>query len=68
MTNSQLLRDFMDRVWTGGDVDAVDEYLGSTYIIYSDPVIPGTDRRSIATLSRSASSHCEVRSPICDLS
>ena len=40
MTNSQLLRTFMDRVWTGGDVDGVDEYLASTYTIYSDPGDP----------------------------
>jgi predicted ester cyclase len=31
----------MDRVWTAGDTDAVDEYLASAYTIYSDPGDPG---------------------------
>ena len=40
MTNSETLRAFMDRVWSRGDVAAVDEYLASTYTIYSDPGDP----------------------------
>jgi hypothetical protein len=44
MTHSQLLRTFMDRVWTAADVDAVDEYLAS-YIICSDPGDLWTDGR-----------------------
>ena len=30
----------MDRVWTAGDGDAVDEYLASAYTIHSDPGDP----------------------------
>ena len=40
MTNSDRLRVFMDRVWTAGEVDAVDEYLAAAYTIYSDPGDP----------------------------
>jgi steroid delta-isomerase-like uncharacterized protein len=40
MTNSDRLRLFMDRVWTTGEVDAVDEYLAAAYTIYSDPGDP----------------------------
>ena len=40
MTNSLLLRAFMDRVWTAGDADAVDEYVASAYTIHSDPGDP----------------------------
>ena len=40
MTNSQLLRVFMDRVWTAGEADAVDDYLASAYTIHSDPGDP----------------------------
>lgn len=39
-TNVELLRNFMDRVWTAGDVAAVDEYLASNYTIHSDPGDP----------------------------
>jgi hypothetical protein len=53
MTNSETLRAFMDRVWSGGDVSAVDEYLASTYTIFSDPGDPGTARLSTATRSSS---------------
>ncbi len=30
----------MDRVWSAGDADAVDDYLASAYTIYSDPGDP----------------------------
>jgi len=40
MTNSDRLRVFMDRVWSAGEVDAVDEYLAAAYTIYSDPGDP----------------------------
>lgn len=30
----------MDRVWTAGDADAVDDYLAPAYTIYSDPGDP----------------------------
>jgi hypothetical protein len=40
MTNSDRIRSFMDRVWTAGEVDAVDEYLADAYTIYSDPGDP----------------------------
>jgi len=40
MTNGELLRAFMDRVWTAGEVAAVDEYLAASYTIYSDPGDP----------------------------
>jgi steroid delta-isomerase-like uncharacterized protein len=44
MTNSDRLRLFMDRVWTAGEVDAVDEYLAAAYTIYSDPGDPWEGR------------------------
>jgi steroid delta-isomerase-like uncharacterized protein len=40
MTNGEVLRAFMDRVWTAGDVAAVDEYLATSYTIHSDPGDP----------------------------
>ena len=40
MTNSDRLRSFMERVWTAGEVDAVDEYLAAAYTIHSDPGDP----------------------------
>lgn len=38
--NTTRLIAFMDRVWSAGEVEAVDEFLGAQYTIYSDPGDP----------------------------
>ena len=38
--NVTRLRDFFDRVWNTGDIAAVDEFLGDSYTIFSDPGDP----------------------------
>jgi steroid delta-isomerase-like uncharacterized protein len=48
MENSALLAQFMNRVWSSGDADAVDEFLADSYVIYSDPGDPWDGK----TLSR----------------
>ena len=53
MTNSQTLRAFMDRVWSAGEVAAVDEYLASAIPFTAIQGIPGTARLSTATPSSS---------------
>ena len=46
--NAQRLAQFMERVWNGGDVAAVDDFLAERYTIHSDPGDPWDGR----TLSR----------------
>jgi steroid delta-isomerase-like uncharacterized protein len=38
--NTTRLIAFMERVWSAGEVEAVGEFLGSQYTIYSDPGDP----------------------------
>ena len=38
--NSTAVRRFIDQVWNRGDLAAVDECVGDTYTIYSDPGDP----------------------------
>ena len=38
--NREILRDFIERVWNGGDVEAVAEFLAPAYTIHSDPGDP----------------------------
>lgn len=40
----QILRDFMERVWSQGEVDAVDDYLADGYVIRNDPGDPWEGR------------------------
>ncbi len=47
--NTNRLIAFMERVWSAGEVAAVDEFLGPQYTIYSDPGDPWDGQ----TLSRS---------------
>jgi len=35
-----LLTEFLERVWSQGEVDAVDDYLADTYTIHNDPGDP----------------------------
>lgn len=36
----QLLTEFLEEVWSRGDIDACDRYVGSTYIVRHDPGDP----------------------------
>jgi steroid delta-isomerase-like uncharacterized protein len=38
--HASLLRQFMERVWNRGELDAIDELLAETYTVHSDPGDP----------------------------
>ncbi|MGI4880577.1 MAG: ester cyclase [Janthinobacterium lividum] len=38
------LQSFLDRVWSGGEIDACDDYLGASYTIEHDPGDPWEGR------------------------
>jgi len=38
--NTTRIHAFMDRVWSAGEVEAIDVFLGAQYTIYSDPGDP----------------------------
>lgn len=40
MNSKQFLQAFIDRVWSNGEVDAVDAFLAPTYTIHRDPGDP----------------------------
>ena len=38
--NKEILTGFLQKVWTEGNIDAIDQYLAPTYTIYHDPGDP----------------------------
>ena len=39
-TQKTILAAFLERVWSTGEVEAVDEYIADSYVIYNDPGDP----------------------------